>query len=236
MRRLATLLLLALLAVMLLSAVVELPAPGSPEMPFRSHVSQHYLEQGAEEVGTTNIVKAVLLEYRLFDTFGEAAVIFTALAGVLAVLPPRDRSGSGGHHDRAAPGQVTGYVVGRTVPAIVIFGTYLVLSGHAGPGGAFQGGVILGAAAISLSLGVGSDHAREFLPEHVAAWLHGAAMVVFLLFAAIGPLTGAGVFAYPSTAALPWAREWLMLFIEAGIGAASAAIIASVFWSMEGRA
>ena len=236
MKRLVSLALMLVLAVPILSAVAQLPVPGAPDAPIRTHVAQRYLERGVEETGSQNIVTGVLLEYRLFDTFGEAAVIFTALVGVLAVLSAGGRvSRSAGQRDDAAPGEVTRFIVTRTVPAIVVFGVYLIVAGHDSPGGAFQGGVVLGAALIAFSLGAGTERVRALVSGRALSWMQAASMLTFLVFALTGLLLGDGMFRYPLVDTIPAAREWLALAIEAGIGVAGAAIIVTMFWSMEGR-
>lgn len=59
-----------------------LPAFGEPKL----RVAQHYLEAGRQETGATNLVASVILDYRAFDTLGEATVLFTVVMGVLAVV------------------------------------------------------------------------------------------------------------------------------------------------------
>lgn len=51
--------------------------------------SNAYLAQGLEETGSANIVTSVLLDYRAFDTLGEATVLFASIIGALAVLRGR---------------------------------------------------------------------------------------------------------------------------------------------------
>ncbi|MGB2600702.1 MAG: hydrogen gas-evolving membrane-bound hydrogenase subunit E [Candidatus Omnitrophota bacterium] len=60
----------------------DLPEFGYPIM----RVGSTYLKQGLEQVGATNLVAAVILDYRAFDTLGEATILFTAVIGVLAVV------------------------------------------------------------------------------------------------------------------------------------------------------
>ncbi|MFH0911404.1 MAG: hydrogen gas-evolving membrane-bound hydrogenase subunit E [Planctomycetota bacterium] len=60
---------------------------GSPLMT----VSRGYLERTLSEVNAPNFVTAVLLDYRAYDTLGEATVIFTAIIGALAVLRKKGR-------------------------------------------------------------------------------------------------------------------------------------------------
>ncbi|NIA07114.1 MAG: DUF4040 domain-containing protein [Actinobacteria bacterium] len=53
--------------------------------------SAHYLSRGLSETGSANIVTAVLLAYRGYDTLGEATVLFAAILGALVLLRPRAR-------------------------------------------------------------------------------------------------------------------------------------------------
>lgn len=61
---------------------VDLPRFGEPTM----NVASNYLNKGLSETGATNIVASVILDYRAYDTLGEATVLFTAVIGVLAVV------------------------------------------------------------------------------------------------------------------------------------------------------
>ena len=59
----------------------DLPVFGEPQL----RVARHYLEAGSQQTGATNLVASVILDYRAFDTLGEATVLFTAVMAVLAV-------------------------------------------------------------------------------------------------------------------------------------------------------
>lgn len=63
-------------------ALKGLPIFGSPLM----RVADEYLKTGLEKTGATNIVAAIILDFRGYDTLGEATVLFTAVIGVLAVI------------------------------------------------------------------------------------------------------------------------------------------------------
>jgi multisubunit Na+/H+ antiporter MnhB subunit len=60
----------------------SLPSFGNPLM----LVSQRYLENSAADTGAANVVAAIILDYRAYDTLGEATVLFTAVVGVLTVM------------------------------------------------------------------------------------------------------------------------------------------------------
>ncbi len=59
-----------------------LPEFGKPAI----RMASFYLEQGLELTGAANLVTAVILDFRAYDTLGEAAVLFTAAMGVIVVL------------------------------------------------------------------------------------------------------------------------------------------------------
>ena len=67
-----------------------LPNFGSPAFVERSGplptASQQYVEQGLEQTGAANIVASVILDYRAYDTLGEATVLFTSVIGVIALI------------------------------------------------------------------------------------------------------------------------------------------------------
>jgi len=49
-------------------------------------MSESYVNYGADKTGSINLVTGVLLDYRAYDTLGEATILFTAAIGVLTVL------------------------------------------------------------------------------------------------------------------------------------------------------
>jgi len=80
-------------------AMTELHPFGEPLLAGeQAGVAQQYLANGLREVGAANYVMSVLLDYRAYDTLGEATVIFVSIIGVYAVLRQRGRfSHVGGH-------------------------------------------------------------------------------------------------------------------------------------------
>lgn len=63
-------------------ALKELPDFGEPLM----RVAKNFIEIGQARTGATNLVSSVILDFRAYDTLGEATVLFTAAIGVLVVL------------------------------------------------------------------------------------------------------------------------------------------------------
>ena len=72
-------------------ALKEMPVFGNPTMA----VVKKYLEEGTSKTGAVNLVTAVILDFRAYDTLGEATVLFTSVIGIMAVLrqPGRKKVG-----------------------------------------------------------------------------------------------------------------------------------------------
>ena len=66
-----------------------LPAFSDAQAPIHTHVAPRYLQESMKETGVPNVVTAVLASYRGYDTLGETVVVFTAGAGVIALLRRR---------------------------------------------------------------------------------------------------------------------------------------------------
>ncbi|OGX45142.1 MAG: hypothetical protein A3G38_04510 [Omnitrophica WOR_2 bacterium RIFCSPLOWO2_12_FULL_51_8] len=64
------------------AALKELPGFGHPIMA----VVKKYLTEGKSQTGAVNLVTAVILDFRAYDTLGEATVLFTSVIGIMAIL------------------------------------------------------------------------------------------------------------------------------------------------------
>ena len=151
----------------LLVTVFELPTFGAADNPANNEVTERYVKDGMAETGAVNIVAGVILDYRAFDTLGESHVLFTALTAVLILLltvdhrfdsitdePERDLMRHDGIVTTAAK---------VLVPIIVLFGIYVILNGHLGPGGGFSGGAIIGAGLILYAVAFGFARLERFM-------------------------------------------------------------------------
>jgi len=78
----STLVFIALFLIFAYFALKELPGFGQPIM----RVAKEYINNGLEKTGATNIVASIILDFRGYDTLGEATILFTAVMGVLAVI------------------------------------------------------------------------------------------------------------------------------------------------------
>lgn len=86
MRRYLAVLSCALFWAILVYGVPDLPDLGDPDAPAHKHVVPEYIEGSYKEAGVTNIVTAILANYRGYDTLGETTVIFTAGISVMLLI------------------------------------------------------------------------------------------------------------------------------------------------------
>jgi len=171
---------------LLLYAAADLPDWGDPHSRPNSYLSPHYIRHALSDTAVPNIVTAVLADYRSYDTLFETAVVFTAGIAILTIL------GSLKGNERT--GKAIGTIVLEAdlivttacrliVPPLQLFGLYVVAHGHHSPGGGFQGGVILGASLILLSLSYDLRTAQQRLTAKAGITL---AAIGVLLYAGIG--------------------------------------------------
>jgi multicomponent Na+:H+ antiporter subunit B len=238
MRPLA-LLLVVLVALLLVVAVAGLPLHGAPDAPVHGHVSARYLERGLDETGMRNLVTAVLLNYRAFDTFLEVVVLFTALTAVLALpwrpRPPGVAAATGpGAGDAAIVSPVVAFVVRLLAPFIALFAVATLYRGHLTPGGGFQSAAVVAALVIVLALVLGSARASRLLPVRARPLLQGVAPLAFALVALLGwRLTGAFL-GFPSEPEAHALRDGMVLTLEVAIAVGGGVILARLFLAMEG--
>jgi len=164
-----------------------------------------------EASGVSNPVTAVLLNFRAYDTLLELAVLLTALLGIFAL--GKARAGY-----RPA-GPVFDALARWLVPLLILVAGYLLWVGAHAPGGAFQAGATLAAAAVLLRL---AGRSYIGLPSGTALRLVMAAGVgVFLLVGMTLLLLGQPFLGYPPA----WAGALILLIETAAMLAIAATLV-----------
>jgi multisubunit Na+/H+ antiporter MnhB subunit len=169
--------------------------------------------------GVTNPVTAVLLNFRGYDTLLEIGVLLLAVGGVWSLSqgpiphsPATMRTTSPVFH----------VFVQLLAPFMLLVGGYLLWAGAHAPGGAFQGGAVIGAMAVVLLL------AGRSLTPSASTWSLRVLLVVgFVCFLTVAvSVMGVGnrFLEYPQA----WAGG-LILLIETTLTLSIAAILASLF-------
>lgn len=188
-----------ILVTLLLAAVSNLPIIGEADRPVNNEVSQRYIEKGLQETGAVNVVTGMILDYRAFDTLGESHVLFVATCTVLILLRVdkkgrKDQVAERAMNDRLREPKndmILQAVAKILVPPIVIFGIYVVLFGHLGPGGGFSGGAIIGAGMILYLEAFGFAKTERFFKESTYKKMSFGALTCYCLCKSYSFYTGA---------------------------------------------
>ncbi len=89
-----------ILFILLCYAVYEMPIDHTTDAPSYNEVVNHYIEQGLNDTGATNIVAAIMTDYRGFDTLGETIVLFSSIVAAASVLRPSKKKEEVDEHGR----------------------------------------------------------------------------------------------------------------------------------------
>lgn len=188
-----------MLVMMLLIAVSYLPTFGHAENPVNNEVAERYIEDGLQETGAVNIVTGMILDYRAFDTLGESHVLFIATCTVLILLRTDKKYGKNSieymeANDRShePKNDIILQTAARIlVPPIIIFGIYVILGGHLGPGGGFSGGAVVGAGLILYLNAFGFAKTERFFTVKTYKRMSFAALACYSIAKSYSFYTGA---------------------------------------------
>lgn len=109
------------------------------EFPVNNTV-EYYMKNATEETTARNIVTAIYLNYRVFDTIFEALLLLIAVTAILFIYPIKNIRKV---KEREVCLEPLNDVLVYILPFILLFGVALIVNGDKTPGGGFQGGAIL---------------------------------------------------------------------------------------------
>lgn len=184
------------LVAMLLVAVSWLPTFGEANKPVNNEVSERYIENGLQETGAVNIVTGMILDYRAFDTLGESHVLFIATCTVLILLrldrkEDMELYEANDRLHEPKDDMILQTVAKILVPPIIIFGIYVILAGHLGPGGGFSGGAVIGAGLILYLNAFGFEKTGRFFTAKTYRCMSFCALACYSLAKSYSFFTGA---------------------------------------------
>lgn len=183
------------LIALLLVTISWLPATGAVDRPANNEVAERYIEKGLEETGAVNIVAGMILDYRAFDTLGESHVLFTATITVLILLrlnkTEKDEAEISDRRFEPKNDAILQLVATFLVPIIIIFGIYIILNGHLGPGGGFSGGAVIGAGLVLYLNAFGFKKTERFFTEKTYKWVCFFSLSFYCLAKSYSFYTGA---------------------------------------------
>lgn len=73
-----------LLGAMLVVSVFYMPTQIGPLT--YTEATEFYINEGLNQTGATNLIAAIITDFRAFDTLGETLVLFTSILAVISVL------------------------------------------------------------------------------------------------------------------------------------------------------
>ncbi|MBC8229742.1 sodium:proton antiporter [bacterium] len=113
-------------------------------------------------------------------------------------------------------------------PFIQIFALYVIMHGHSSPGGGFQGGIILGASYILLTLSLGVNEVKRRFNERLLTMFTSLGVFIYASIGILCLILGANFLDY---GILPIAEPRAMgvLGIEVGVGITVMAVMLSIF-------
>lgn len=183
------------LIALLLVTISWLPATGTVNRPVNNEVTERYIEKGLEEAGAVNIVAGMILDYRAFDTLGESHVLFVATITVLILLrlnkTEKDEAEVSDRRFEPKNDAILQLVATFLVPIIIIFGIYIILNGHLGPGGGFSGGAVIGAGLVLYLNAFGFKKTERFFTEKTYKWICFFSLSFYCLAKSYSFYTGA---------------------------------------------
>jgi len=209
-RSLPAIALALLFAATMIAAFVEVDF-GEPKVDSEDAVANRYISEGNNETGSANLVTAVVVNYRGFDTLGEVTVLFLAATGVGALLTFIKKEEDGEEKEKGLPPSLILNKGARLVlPLIILFGVYVFLHGHLSPGGGFQGGVII--ASGMLLFYIAEPH--KAASHKVISWIESTAGLSFIGLGLVGLMFGSKIFL-----ANDYASDWgdVGMLVSAGL-------------------
>ena len=113
-------------------------------------VATHYANNAKTEVGAPNIVSAIVVSYRGFDTLGEVVILFLTAAIIGFMLKAKHNPNESSNNPKHTGSEILQTAANALVPIIIVFGAYIFVNGHLTPGGGFQGGAVIASAFVLL--------------------------------------------------------------------------------------
>ncbi len=123
------------------------------------------------------------------------------------------------------------------IPFIQLYGFYVIMHGESGPGGGFQGGVILGASIILYAIVFGIDQGRKIISEKLSDTLNSVGVLIYAGIGLICVLFGGKYLEYNilPLGSAHLASDMGILGIEIGVGITVASVMITIFFETARR-
>jgi multicomponent Na+:H+ antiporter subunit B len=192
------------LGVVLVVAALAVAATDLPAFGHYSHAYGRVVARSAQaDRSATNAVVVTTFDYRGFDTLGEEFILFISVVGVVVLLRRMRREGDGEPAEAdpaelevedAVSSTAERWLGAAAVGPVAVLAVYIIVHGALTPGGGFQGGVILMAAALALALGGQSAVLLRLRRSSTPLEMAEAAGASAFVMIGFGGLIASGVF------------------------------------------
>ncbi|MBN2668267.1 MAG: Na(+)/H(+) antiporter subunit B [Bacteroidales bacterium] len=186
MKKFFVIALLAILGFYLTIAFLQIPFGqnrlGQPQ--DEATVGAYYLNNTKEKSAVSNVVTAIVVNYRGFDTLGEVTVLFLASTGLASILYRRKEEEVERINKPSSSLLQTGSKF--LFPLVVLLGIYVFIHGHLTPGGGFQGGAIIATGFLLMLIAYQKYH----VSHSMLTWVESLAGVLFVSIGLWGLITG----------------------------------------------
>jgi multicomponent Na+:H+ antiporter subunit B len=173
MKKLLVIFLLAVVGYSLVNALMNVPF-GENRI-TEGTVSAYYLEQTPTQLSVANVITAIVVNYRGFDTLGEVSVLFLASLGLGSILYRKHKEGEEEVAILKPSSQLLQAGSKLIFPAILVLGAYVFIHGHLTPGGGFQGGAIIATGFLLMMMAY-----QDYRVSHnILMWVESLAGVTF---------------------------------------------------------
>jgi multicomponent Na+:H+ antiporter subunit B len=146
------------LTALLLWALAGLPDFGHYRGPYGLVLNR----VAVSERHATDVVTAVVFDYRGFDTLGEEFILFASALGTALLL--RGVRGVGREIPKPTSGPALRTLAAALAAGVLVLGLFVVAHGYITPGGGFQGGVVLASSLVVVYLTAGFQSFRKLGP------------------------------------------------------------------------
>jgi len=182
MKKLFVIFLLAVVGYSLVNALMDVPFGENRIEP--GTVSAFYLEKTPTQLSVANVITAIVVNYRGFDTLGEVSVLFLASLGLGSILYRKHKEGEEEVAILKPSSQLIQAGSKLIFPAILVLGAYVFIHGHLTPGGGFQGGAIIATGFLLMMMAY-----KDYKVSHnVLMWVESLAGIAFAGIGIVGLL------------------------------------------------
>jgi multicomponent Na+:H+ antiporter subunit B len=176
---------LALFGGLLMWSFVAIPKFGDYRGPY-GHVLDRVV---VPERHMSNVVTAVVFDYRGFDTMGEEFILFASVVGVVLLL--REMREPAGDHDDSVTSDAIRLFGVVMMGVVVVAGLWLAAFGLVTPGGGFQGGVAIAGGIVVVFLAAGYRPWTRFGSQHLLDPLEGGGAAAYVALGLAALIAGA---------------------------------------------